>query len=403
MSKINDFTRDELERIKAIELYELQRPIKAICSELRKSRRWFYKWLKRYNSLDINWFKSISRAPLLVHNKIPEVKEKEIIKIRNDLTKKRFSQIGAQTIHYELLRKGLNPPAISTINNVLKRNNLIIKKDSKNYIKKGKIYPYDYSLCHEMDFVGPRYLSGGIRYYFLNIIDKETHCVDIHVQITKDSISTCNSLITSWQKMGIPDYLQMDNELCFLGSLRHTGAFGRIIKLCVKLEVTPVFIPQAEPWRNGVIEHFNNLMQKKLILEDRYDSIKKLEKSIEEFIAYHNNEYHYSTQQGMTPVQAMNRFGYPLCELDKKLNLNDTQESPLEGEVHIVRFIRSDLKFNFMNRSFRLPENTKYEYVLGKLILHEHRLVIYKDNEKVKEFEFIVFNNCARSACTYSN
>lgn len=106
-----------------------------------------------------------------------------------------------------------------------------------------------------MDFVCPRYLSGGIRFYFLNIIDCDTHCANIFVQSNKDSLSVCQNLIYFWKVFGLPDFLQMDNELAFIGSLRYPGAFGNIIKLCLGLDITPIFIPQAEPWRNGIIEH----------------------------------------------------------------------------------------------------------------------------------------------------
>ena len=43
--------------------------------------------------------------------------------------------------------------------------------------------------------------------------------------------------------------------------LMEPEAVGKVIRLCLSLKVIPVFIPQGEPWRNGIIEHFNNTMQ----------------------------------------------------------------------------------------------------------------------------------------------
>ncbi len=56
----------------------------------------------------------------------------------------------------------------------------------------------------------------------------------------------------------LPDFLQMDNELSFRGSNKYPGSLGLLLKVALSCGVTPVFIPAAEPWRNGVIEKFNH-------------------------------------------------------------------------------------------------------------------------------------------------
>ena len=265
MTKKQDSLSEEEIRIKAVDLYKDRQKVSKICESVNRSRVWFYKWLKRYQSGDKNWHKDVSKAPKTVFNKSSSVIEAVVIRIRKELFNSKYSQSGAQAIHYELLSRGHTPPPLITINRILKRNNLIYKKRFHNKISKGKIYPYSYSLCQQMDFVGPRYLSGGIRFYFLNIIECETHSANIFVQNNRDSWSICQNLIYFWKVFGLPDFLQIDNDLAFIGSLRHPGAFGKVIRLCLHLGITPVFIPQAEPWRNGIIEHFNNLMQEHLL------------------------------------------------------------------------------------------------------------------------------------------
>ncbi len=63
-----------------------------------------------------------------------------------------------------------------------------------------------------------------------------------------------------------------------------------------------------------------------------------------------------------------------------------------EGEIHIIRFIRSDLKFNVFGLVFILSEETMYEYVKGVIITNEHRLIIFKDQEYITEFKFILYD-----------
>jgi len=390
----NTLSEEEI-RIKTIDLYKERQKVSKICESVNRSRVWFYKWLRRYQSGDQNWYQNVSKAPQTVYNKSSSAIEADVIRIRKELCKTKYSQYGAQNIHYELLIQGYSPPII-TINRILKRNNLVSEKRFRNKISKGKTYPYSYCLCQQMDFVGPRYLSGGIRFYFLNIIECETHCANIFVQTNRDSRSICQNLIYFWKIIGLPDFLQMDNDLTFIGSLRHPDAFGKVIKLCLHFGIIPIFIPQAEPWRNGIIEHFNNLMQEHLLKKEIHNSPESLKDSANEFVLYHNNSHHYSSQQGMTPLQARKKYGHPCSLLDDTFSFSKIENNFLEGEIHIIRFIRSDLKFNFLGKSFKLPERAKYEYVLGILITHQHRLLILKDQEYLTEFQFIVYNNRKR-------
>jgi len=56
-----------------------------------------------------------------------------------------------------------------------------------------------------------------------------------------------------WWRLGIPKYLQVDNELVFYGSNRYPRAMGALIRLCLLNNVEPWFIPVRESWRNGVV------------------------------------------------------------------------------------------------------------------------------------------------------
>jgi len=66
-----------------------------------------------------------------------------------------------------------------------------------------------------------------------------------------------------------------------------------------------------------------------------------------------------------------------------------TEKIPLEsGEIHFIRFVRSNLKFNVFGLSFLMPEKANYEYIKGVILVEEHRLLIYKDTEYLTEFPF---------------
>lgn len=382
-------SKEEL-RQKAIELYKNNWKISEICSTLGYSRTWFYKWLNRSHTKGRQWYKEESRRPRSTPRKTDEKIEQLVLNIRKQLMSARYSQYGPQAIHYSMLQQGYPAPPVWTIARILERHGLVRPKRGTPYISKGKRYPYQYALCHQMDFAGPRYLSSKARYYFLTLIDQDSHFSQTAVLQNKTASSICDGLIGFWKTVGTPDFLQMDNELAFWGSLKHPGAVGKVIRLCLLLGVTPVFIPQSEPWRNGVVEHFNSTMQK-LLLGSEHKSIAHLRKAAAQFDEVHNETHHYSSQNGGTPQTAFELLGYPLAPLDEFFTMPEGK-LPLEtGEIHVIRFIRSDRKFNLFGQSFLLPEEAKYEYVRGTILTDEHRLLIFLDQKPIAEFRFMLF------------
>jgi putative transposase len=379
---------EEESRRKAIELYEQNWKVSEICSELKCSRSWFYKWLERYKKKDGKWFQSEVRVPKTIHRSIDQEMVQKIIDTRKQLVASQFSQYGPQAIYYALEQQGSSPPPpVWSIARVLNRNQMVRKKSKTPYISKGKKYPYEYALCHQMDYVGPRYLACKARYYFLNLIDSDTHWSQTSVLENETSTSACKKLIRFWKRVGIPDFLQMDNDLAFWGSLKVPGAVGRVIRLCLSLNVTPVFIPRGEPWRNGIIERFNGTMQSSL-LKIKYSNLEELQRGAEHYDDVHNHTHHYSTQNGMTPYKAFELFRYPIRALDESYEL-PKGKLPLEsGEIHLIRFVRSDLKFNVFGLSIPLTEKAKYEYIKGIILVEEHRLLIFRDTEYLTEFPF---------------
>ena len=90
------------------------------------------------------------------------------------------------------------------------------------------------------------------------MIDLFSHRVYIESLRTKADRQIAQSLLRSWKVIGLPDFLLLDNELSFRGSNRYPRSPGLVIRLCLHFGVQPVFIPMSEPWRNAVVESFND-------------------------------------------------------------------------------------------------------------------------------------------------
>jgi putative transposase len=102
-------------------------PPKDIYTSLNRSKEWFFKWLKRYQSGATDWFKDRSKAPVTRPNEIA-LKEREIIiTTRNRLESEPYAQIGVSAIKWELNKLGLPLRSDSTIHRAIKREGLVKK------------------------------------------------------------------------------------------------------------------------------------------------------------------------------------------------------------------------------------------------------------------------------------
>jgi transposase len=114
-------------RIKAIQRYVQGEKPKAIYTDLNRSKKWFFKWLRRYQSGEKDWYKDQSRAPKNSPRRISGTDGQRIIEVRKKLESQRFAQTGASAIKWELSKSGFSFPSDRTINRVLKREGLVKK------------------------------------------------------------------------------------------------------------------------------------------------------------------------------------------------------------------------------------------------------------------------------------
>ena len=144
------------------------------------------------------------------------------------------------------------------------RNSLVHKREK--YSPKGVNCPSlivtHSNYVHQIDVVGPRYIKEDGKFYSINIIDVFYRRNSTNPERRQNRIAVSKSLLFSWKTLGIPLYEQMDNKLPLRGSNQHPHSFGLVIRLCLYMGIQPLFIPLREPWRNGIIEHFQNVFDK---------------------------------------------------------------------------------------------------------------------------------------------
>lgn len=375
-----------------------------ICRRLGVSRKWFYKWWNRYQSGNDSWYKNESRAPKHIPHKLEPSMEALILSIRDTFVKTPYSQKGAAAIAWEVHKLGHPAPAYWQINRVLKRNNRIHPKSHTNRKNSNIAYPYFRETyypgyIHQADLVGPRYIKGDGQLFVLNTIDLYSRAVHSFPIRSKDDDSIVLALIDTWKKLGIPEFLQLDNELSFRGSNKYPHSLGKVIKLCLSLNIQPVFIPPAEPWRNGVIERFNDTFDVKFYRRERFENFAHLKCSLINFLNFHNHKHLYTATGGKTPQQVLDNetikptkltvdYYIPTDHISDSMRFDEILNIPDEGYIHLIRFIRSDLALNIWGERFKMPKETMYQYLRATIYTEFHLLNVFLDNKLVAQFEY---------------
>ena len=384
---------DENKQIRALAVQRFRNgeSPETICTSLGKSRSWLYKWIARQDVANSAWNEERSRCPQSMPNRTATEIEEIVKTVRLSLYNKDMF-CGAQAILWELEDLAVKPLlSARTINRILARNELTHRRTGK-YEAKGTLYPVLPSALpnqtHQADLVGPCYLKGPIRFYSLNVVDTATVRCGLHPSLSKSGQMVIDGIWGAWQRMGIPERIQIDNAMSFFGSPTHPRGMGPLIRLCLHNSVEPWFIPMAEPWRNGMVENFNDRYQQRFLGKVVMTSMEELETGSLVFEQRHNSKYRYSKLRGSTPLKALAashvQLRFPVENEPPKHRL----KRPEIGKYHVVRLIRSDLKLNIFGESFSAPPETALEYVVATIDVKEQKLKLFLDKKQVEEFDY---------------
>ena len=303
---------------------------------------------------------------------------------------------GAQAILWELEEQNVQPlPSLWTINRILNRNDLTHRRTGR-YEPKGARYPdlpvRAPNFRHQADFAGPRHLrgkAGPLRFYSMNVVDLSTGRCGTQPLLGRSGNAVYAAFWAIWSRLGIPNHLQVDNEMVFYGSPTHPLGMGPLIRLCLYYEIELWFIPQSEPWRNGVVEQFNNHYQQKFLGRVSMQTEDELRAGALAFEHKHNSRYRYSKLNGKTPLKALalsgrKRLRFPPDEPAPVAPL----KKPKTGRYHLIRFIRSNCMLDIFGERFRVSPDLQYKYVVATIDVKEQKLKLIHDQLQVDEFDY---------------
>ena len=383
--------QQERDREHAIESYLQGESITAISQKLGYGRPWVYKWIERYQASGeaTAWQAEQNRRPHGNSRKLPS-EVVEAVKLARLHLYNQGLFCGAQAISWELEALQVSPlPSLRTISRIVSREGLTQRRTGR-YEPKHKPYPrllgQQANDVHQSDYVGPCYLRGPLRFYSMNSVDFATGRCAVTPVFSKAAQPAIDAIWANWWRLGMPKHQQVDNEMVLYGSQNHPRGMGCLIRLCLANGVEPWFIPLGEPWRNGVVEKFNDHYRRGFLRRVSMHGAAELHRESLIFEAKHNTRYRYTKLQGRTPQMALGRT--PLRLPKSPTAPKHPLPKPESGRYHLVRFIRSEAVLDVFGEKFKMPSEAVYEYVIATIDVARQKLRITMNEALIDERDY---------------
>ena len=107
-------------------------------------------------------------------------------------------------------------------------------------------------------------------------------------------------LLRQWSRLGVPTVARFDNGQAIVEQYRRLVL---PVRACLHLGIRARFIPLGQPWRNGVVEHFNDVFDKRFFRTERFGDLQHLVRGARDFEAFRNAHHGYSALKGATPKE----------------------------------------------------------------------------------------------------
>ena len=362
-------------RRQAIRLWVQGVKSKNILEKAQRSRVWLGKWRKRFEQDGVQGLHSQSRRPHTTPQAYPPRIVHLIIRTRRRLVKQAVGLSGPRAIRREL-HKVVGPatPSLTTIKRVLQTHHLIATPTSPAYCPKPRLTVT--GTLHALDWTC-RYLEGGPKVYAFHTLNLRTRACSQTIATDKSTDTVIHHCLTTWKILGIPQFLQLDNDAAFCGGYKAPRIFGQFVRLCLSLGIELIFLPVAEPQRNGEVEEFNGLWGGSAFWErHRFASVKQVERTSLTFIRWYLTDYTPPALAGVTPEQAQRR------ERRRRLTASQIAHLPdplpiTAGRLHFVRQVKPDGTISILNEPWKVSKRLAGHYVWATITTHCRRLDIW--------------------------
>lgn len=201
----------------------------------------------------------------------PPAVERSILELRRELRdQSALGEYGAAAIQRSLLeRRHREVPAVRTIGRILARHGAV---DHTRRVRRASPPPGWHlppvargeSELDLFDVIEDLKIEGGSLLDVFTGVSLKGGLPGSWPLASASTVAILSCLTAHWQAYGRPGYAQFDNDTRFQGPHQHPDVFGRVVRFCLQLGVTPVFVPPREFGLQNAIENFNGLYTAKV-------------------------------------------------------------------------------------------------------------------------------------------
>lgn len=374
------------ERRLAVKLFDKGFSINQILKKVNRSRSWFYKWQKRFTTEGLKALVDQPKTPLHSSSNYSGKDISLVLRIRKRLEKSSVGLIHAGVVRQEIKEQKLMStiPSVATINRWLARAGLLQSKKnsaSEPYYPTPRIE--NLFVFHSMDWIA-RYLKGGEKLFAFHTIDFQTHDLAQTLACDKTTQTACSHLLHSCNRIGLPDFLQIDNDSAFNAIGLKWGFGSRFLRLSLFLGIEIIFIPPAEARRNGLIEAVNHLWSKSYFSRNHFKSVKDAMRKQDDFLCWYEKDYFPPSLNGKNISQQRRKV--KRRKLTKKQIKSLPEELPLtKGRVHFIRRVTASGQIKVMGENFKVSKTLFGRYVWAVIEIGKDRMLVYhRKSERAK-------------------
>jgi IS30 family transposase len=386
-------------RKRAVALYLQGWKKSDIARQLQRSRPWVDRWISRYEpDAPTASLQDHASAPKHARWAYPERIKRLAIQIRLERESRRrpkykHSLVSAQAIYYELRELGISPlPLPRTMHVWLKQAGRIPERKPKSRKPPNPTYPVlpckAVNDVQQLDLKGPFYLKGSPRKHYLAVLrDEISKKTALGALPNKEMATILDFLVCAWQKIGCPKRLKMDNGLELRGSNRYPRSLGKLVRVCLDLGVQPVFIPLHEPWRNGVVENLNGLLDRLLLRSQTFENEKQLHKAVQRMETAINITHRLPALQGKTPQEFSAKA--KIRRMPAHYDWRKRDLRLLKGKVAFIRLVRKSGRITLTaNDKFFIGKKYKWQYVMAVVDVAKKKLNVIWQGKHIKSFVY---------------
>lgn len=267
-----------------------------VCRRRGISRETFYVYQRRYLEEGPAGLEARSRKPRVSPAQIDAALEAEICTLR-----RRHPKWGARRIRAELLRAGLEAPAISTVHQALRRNFLVAAQPPRKPKARLRFEREAANDLWQIDATQVKLADGSPVW----IVD----CVDDHARFmvaalacptpTGEAAWAC--FLEASAEYGLPRQVLSDNQVTFTGRLYgFEVAFERRLR---ELGVRMINAAPAHPQTLGKLERLHRTLKEWLADEAPAQDLAELQTLLDRFRAHYNHERPHQAIGDRTPAE----------------------------------------------------------------------------------------------------